>query len=127
MTTTFDEATTAAIAAFAQLDFYTALQAMRAEADYDRERDQWISRYIDEHGGGADDAEYDALHARAQATPEYAQFMDAARREILEYFDVTDDQLDWMVVLRNDDSDELWAEVNRQRSALGTGEVRGDL
>ncbi|VWD65126.1 ATP-dependent protease [Burkholderia contaminans] len=125
--TTFDEATTAAIAAFAQLDFYTALQAMRAEADYDRERDQWISRYIDEHGGGADDAEYDALHARAQATPEYAQFMDAARREILEYFDVTDDQLDWMVVLRNDDSDELWAEVNRQRSALGTGEVRGDL
>ncbi|NIE56870.1 MULTISPECIES: ATP-dependent protease [unclassified Burkholderia] len=127
MTTTFDEATTAAIAAFAQLDFYTALQAMRAEADYDRERDQWISRYIDEHGGGADDAEYDALHARAQATPEYAQFIDAARREILEYFDVTDDQLDWMVVLRNDDSDELWAEVNRQRSALGTGEVRGDL
>ncbi|MBN3745234.1 ATP-dependent protease [Burkholderia sp. Se-20373] len=127
MTTPFDEATTAAIAAFAQLDFYTALQAMRAEADYDRERDQWISRYIDEHGGGADDAEYDALHARAQATPEYAQFIDAARREILEYFDVTDDQLDWMVVLRDDDSDELWAEVNRQRSALGTGEVRGDL
>ncbi|VWC57293.1 ATP-dependent protease [Burkholderia lata] len=125
--TTFDEATTAAIAAFAQLDFYTALQAMRAEADYDRERDQWISRYIDEHGGGADDAEYDALHARAQATPEYAQFIDAARREILEYFDVTDDQLDWMVVLREDDSDELWAEINRQRSALGTGEVRGDL
>jgi hypothetical protein len=32
-----------------------------------------------------------------------------------------------MIVLRNDDSDELWAEVNRQRSALGTGEVRGDL
>ncbi|BBA44230.1 MULTISPECIES: hypothetical protein [Burkholderia] len=127
MTTPFDEATTAAIAAFAQLDFYTALQAMRAEADYDRERDQWISRYIDEHGGGADDAEYDALHARAQATPEYAQFIDAARREILEYFDVTDDQLDWMVVLRDDDSDELWAEVNRQRNALGTGEVRGDL
>lgn len=127
MTTPFDEATTAAIAAFAQLDFYTALQAMRAEADYDRERDQWISRYIDEHGGGADDAEYDALHARAQATPEYAQFIDAARREILEYFDVTDDQLDWMVVLRDDDSDELWAEVNRQRTALGTGEVRGDL
>lgn len=127
MTTPFDEATTAAIAAFAQLDFYTALQAMRAEADYDRERDQWISRYIDEHGGGADDAEYDALHAQAQATPEYAQFIDAARREILEYFDVTDDQLDWMVVLRDDDSDELWAEVNRQRSALGTGEVRGDL
>ncbi|WP_174949423.1 ATP-dependent protease [Burkholderia lata] len=127
MMTTFDEATTAAIAAFAQLDFYTALQAMRAEADYDRERDQWISRYIDEHGGGADDAEYDALHARAQATPEYAQFIDAARREILEYFDVTDDQLDWMVVLREDDSDELWAEINRQRSALGTGEVRGDL
>ena len=127
MTTPFDEATTAAIAAFAQLDFYTALQAMRAEADYDRERDQWISRYIDEHGGGADDAEYDALHARAQATPEYAQFIDAARREILEYFDVTDDQLDWMVVLRDDDSEELWAEVNRQRNALGTGEVRGDL
>lgn len=127
MTTPFDEATTAAIAAFAQLDFYTALQAMRAEADYDRERDQWISRYIDEHGGGADDAEYDALHAQAQATPEYAQFIDAARREILEYFDVTDDQLDWMVVLRDDDSDELWAEVNRQRTALGTGEVRGDL
>ncbi|EKS9793939.1 MULTISPECIES: ATP-dependent protease [Burkholderia] len=127
MTTPFDEATTAAIAAFAQLDFYTASQAMRAEADYDHERDQWISRYIDEHGGGADDAEYDALHARAQATPEYAQFIDAARQEILEYFGVTDEQLDWMVVLRDDDSDELWAEVNRQRSALGTGEVRGDL
>ena len=93
MTTPFDEATTAAIAAFAQLDLYTALQTMRAEADYDHERDQWISRYIDEHGGGADDAEYDALHARAQATPEYAQFIDAARREILEYFGVTDDQL----------------------------------
>ncbi|AOI95481.1 MULTISPECIES: hypothetical protein [Burkholderia] len=127
MTTTFDEATTAAIAAFAQLDFHTAVQAMRAEADYDRERDQWISRYIDEHGGGADDAEYDALHAQAQATPEYAQFIDAVRREILEYFGVTDDQLDNMVLLRDDDSDELWAEVNRQRSALGTGEVRGDL
>lgn len=127
MTTTFDEATTAAIAAFAQLDFHTAVQAMRAEADYDREIDQWISHYIDEHGGGADDAEYDALHARAQATPEFAQFVDAARREILEYFDVTDDQLDWMVLLRNDDSDALWAEVNRQRTALGTGEVRGDL
>ncbi|MCA8276780.1 ATP-dependent protease [Burkholderia sp. AU30280] len=127
MTTTFDAATTAAIAAFAQLDLHTALQAMRAEADYDHERDQWISRYIDEHGGGADDAEYDALHAQAQATPEYAQFVDAVRREILEYFGVTDEQLDWMVVLREDDSDELWAEVNRQRSALGTGEVRGDL
>lgn len=127
MTTTFDEATTVAIAAFAQLDFYTAVQAMRAEADYDRERDQWISRYIDEHGGGADDAEYDALHAQAQATPEYAQFIDAVRREILEYFGVTDDQLDNMILLRDDDSDDLWAEVNRQRSALGTGEVRGDL
>ncbi|CAM2180620.1 TPA: ATP-dependent protease [Burkholderia cepacia ATCC 25416] len=127
MTTTFDEATTAAIAAFAELDFYTAVQAMRAEADYDREIDQWISRYIDEHGGGADDAEYDALHAQAQATPEFAQFVDGVRREILEYFDVTDDQLDWMVQLRNDDSDALWAEVNRQRTALGTGEVRGDL
>jgi hypothetical protein len=127
MTTTFDEATTAAIAAFAELDFYTAVQAMRAEADYDRELDQWISRYIDDHGGGVDDAEYDVLHARAQATPEYAQFVDAVRREICEYFDVTDEQLDWIVVLRNDDSDELWAEVNRRRSALGTGEVRGDL
>ncbi|KVQ46062.1 ATP-dependent protease [Burkholderia cepacia] len=127
MTTTFDEATTAAIAAFAELDFYTAVQAMRAEADYDREIDQWISRYIDEHGGGVDDAEYDALHAQAQATPEFAQFVDGVRREILEYFDVTDDQLDWMVQLRNDDSDALWAEVNRQRTALGTGEVRGDL
>ncbi|KVS71550.1 hypothetical protein [Burkholderia cepacia] len=127
MTTTFDEATTAAIAAFAQLDFYTAVQAMRAEADYDREIDQWISRYIDEHGGGADDAEYDALHAQAQATPEFAQFVDGVRREILEYFDVTGDQLDWMVLLRDDDSDALWAEVNRQRTALGTGEVRGDL
>jgi len=127
MTTTFDEATTAAIAAFAQLDFYTAVQAMRAEADYDRERDQWITRYIDEHGGGADDAAYDALHAQAQATPEYVQFVDAVRREILEYFGVADNQLDWVVLLRNDDSDELWAEVNRQRSALGTGEVRGDL
>ena len=127
MTTTFDEATTAAIAAFAQLDFHTAVQAMRAEADYDRERDQWISRYIDEHGGGADDAAFDALHAQAQATPEYAEFIDAIRREILEYFGVTDDQLDNMVLLRDDDSDELWAEVNRQRSALGTGEVRGDL
>lgn len=127
MTTTFDEATTAAIAAFAELDFYTAVQAMRAEADYDREIDQWISRYIDEHGGGADDAEYDALHAQAQATPEFAQFVDGVRREILEYFDVTDDQLDWMVLLRDDDSDALWAEVNRQRTARGTGEVRGDL
>ncbi|RQS08765.1 ATP-dependent protease [Burkholderia sp. Bp9002] len=127
MTTTFDEATTAAIAAFAQLDFYTAVQAMRAEADYDHERDQWISRYIDEHDSGADDAAYDALHAQAQATPEYAQFVDAVRREILEYFSVTDDQLEWMAQLRNDDSDELWAEVNRQRGALGTGEVRGDL
>ncbi|KVH35134.1 hypothetical protein [Burkholderia cepacia] len=127
MTTPFDEATTAAIAAFAQLDFYTAVQAMRAEADYDHELDQWISRYIDERGGGVDDAEYDALHAQAQATPEFAQFIEAARREILEYFGVTDDQLDCMVLLRNDDSDELWAEVNRQRTALGTGEVRGDL
>ncbi|WP_321921531.1 ATP-dependent protease [Paraburkholderia guartelaensis] len=127
MTATFDEATTAAIAAFAQLDFYTAVQAMRAEADYDRERDQWISRYIDEHGGGADDAAYDALHAQAQATPEYKQFVAAVRSEIQEYFGVTDNQLDWVVLLRNDDSDELWAEVNRRRSALGTGEVRGDL
>ena len=127
MTTTFDEATTAAIAAFAQLDFYTAVQAMRAEADYDHERDQWISRYIDEQGGGVDDAEYDALHARAQATPEYAAFIDGVRREIMAYFGVTDEQLGWMIVLRDDDSDELWAEVNRQRSALGTGEVRGDL
>ncbi|RDV00656.1 ATP-dependent protease [Trinickia dinghuensis] len=127
MTTTFDEATTAAIAEFAQLDFDTAAQAMRAEADYDHERDQWISRYIDEYGGGADDAEYDALHAQAQATPEYAQFIDAVRREILDYFGVTDDQLDWVIVLRADDSDELWAEVNRRRSVLGTGEVRGDL
>ncbi|RQV14357.1 ATP-dependent protease [Burkholderia cenocepacia] len=127
MTTTFDEATTAAIAAFAQLDFYTAVQAMRAEADYDHERDQWISRYIDEQGGGVDDAEYDALHARAQATPEYVAFIDGVRREIMAYFGVTDEQLDWMIVLRDDDSDELWAEVNRQRSALGTGEVRGDL
>ncbi|TDG09925.1 ATP-dependent protease [Paraburkholderia guartelaensis] len=127
MTATFDEATTAAIAAFAQLDLYTAVQAMRAEADYDRERDQWISRYIDEHGGGADDAAYDALHAQAQATPEYAQFVAAVRREIQEYFGVADSQLDWVVLLRNDDSDELWAEVNRRRSALGTGEVRGDL
>jgi hypothetical protein len=127
MTTTFDEATTAAIAAFAQLDFYTAVEAMRAEADYDRELDEWISRYIEEYGGGADDAEYDALHAQAQATPEFAQFVDAVRREILDYFGVTDDQLDWVVTLRHDDSDELWAEVNRRRSALGTGEVRGDL
>ncbi|MGN6665770.1 MAG: ATP-dependent protease [Trinickia sp.] len=127
MTTTFDEATTAAIAAFAELDFYTAAQAMRAEADYDRERDQWISRYIDEHGGGADDVEYDALHARAQATPEFAQFVDAVRREILDYFGVEEEQLAWVIALRNDDSDALWAEVNRRRSALGTGEVRGDL
>ena len=127
MTTLFDEATTAAIAAFAQLDFYTAVQAMRAEADYDRELDQWISRYIDEHGGGADDAAYDALHAQAQATPEYAQFVAAVRGEILEYFGVTDNQLVCVVLLRNDDSDELWAEVNRRRNVLGTGEVRGDL
>lgn len=127
MTTTFDEATTAAIAAFAELDFDTAVQAMRAEADYDYERDQWISRYIDEFGGGADDAEYDALHAQAQATPEYAQFVDAVRREILEYFGVAEEQLEWVVQLRNDDSDELWAEVNRRRTELGTGEVRGDL
>ena len=119
MTTTFDEATTAAIAGFAELDFYTAAQAMRAEADYDRELDEWISRYIEEEGGGADDA--------AQATPEFAQFVDGVRREILDYFGVTDAQLDWVVTLRNDDSDELWAEVNRRRSALGTGEVRGDL
>jgi hypothetical protein len=127
MTTTFDEATTAAIAAFAELDFYTAVQALRAEADYDLEREQWITRYIDEHGGGADDVEYDALHAQAQATPELAQFIDAVRRDILGYFGVTDDQLEWVVTLRNDDSDELWAEVNRRRTALGTGDVRGDL
>lgn len=127
MTTTFDEATTAAIAAFAELDFDTAVQAMRAEADYDYERDQWISRYIDEFGGGADDAEYDALHAQAQATPEYGQFVDAVRREILEYFGVAEERLEWVVQLRNDDSDELWAEVNRRRTELGTGEVRGDL
>jgi hypothetical protein len=103
------------------------MQAMRAEADYDYERDQWISRYIEEHGGGADDAEYDALHAQAQATPEYAQFVDAVRKEILDYFGVADNQLDWVILLRNDDSDELWAAVNRERSVLGTGEVRGDL
>lgn len=127
MTSTFDEATTAAIAAFVQLDFHTAVQAMCAEADYDHEKDQWISRYIDERGGGADDIEYDALHAQAQATPEFAQFDDAIRKEILDYFGVTGDQLDCVVVLRNDDSDELWAEVNRRRSELGTGEVRGDL
>jgi hypothetical protein len=127
MTTPFDEATTAAIAAFAQLDLYTAVQAMRAEADYDRELDQWITSYIDEHGGGADDAEYDALHAQGQATPEYAQFVDAVRKELTEYFEVSGDQLDCIVLLRNDDSEELWAEVNRQRNALGTGEVRGDL
>ncbi|MGS0978714.1 ATP-dependent protease [Burkholderia glumae] len=127
MTTAFDETTRAAIAAFAQLDYPTAAQAMRAEADYDSERDRWISRYIDEHGGGADDAEYDALHAEAQTTPEYAQFLDGVRREILDYFGVTDDQLDWVMVLREDDSEALWAEVNLQRSALGTGEVRGDL
>ena len=127
MTTTFDEATTAAKASFAELDFETGAQAMRAEADYDRERDEWISRYIEEQGGGADDAEYDALHAQAQATPEFAQFVDGVRREILDYFGVTDAQLDWVLTLRNDDSDELWAEVNRRRSALGIGEVRGDL
>ncbi len=127
MTTRFDEATAAAIAAFAKLDLYTAVQSMRAEADYDRELDQWVSRYIEEHGGGADDAQYDALHAQAQATPEYSQFVDAVRRELTEYFEVTADQLDAVVLLRDDDSDELWAEVNRQRNALGTGEVRGDL
>jgi hypothetical protein len=128
MTIAFDEATTAAIAAFAQLDIYTAVQALRAEADYDRDRDQWISDYIDEHGGNnADDAAYDALHAQAQATPEYAQFIVALRKEMREYFEVNDDQLDWIILLRDDDSDELWAEVNRQRNALGTGEVRGDL
>jgi hypothetical protein len=127
MAPTFDEATTAAIAGFAQLDFYTAVQAMRAEADYDRELDQWISRYIDEHGGGENDAAYDALHAQAQTTSEYAQFVATVRSELLDYFGVTDNQLDWIVLLRNDDSDELWAEVNRRRSVLGTGEVRGDL
>lgn len=127
LTTAFDEPTTAAIAAFAELDFYTAVQAMRAEADYDRERDEWITRYIDEQGGGVDDMEYDALHAQAQATPEFAQFVDAVRKEIQDYFGVTADQLDWVVTLRADDSDELWAEVNRRRNALGTGEVRGDL
>jgi hypothetical protein len=93
----------------------------------DRERDQWISRYIDERGGSADDAACDALHAQAQATREYAQFVDAVRREILEYLGVADNQLDWVVLLRNDDSDELWAEVNRRRSVLGAGEVRGYL
>ncbi|WP_186165487.1 ATP-dependent protease [Burkholderia gladioli] len=127
MATTFDEAIAAAIAAFAQLDFHTAAQAMRAEADYDHERDQWITRYIDEQGGGEDDDEYDALHEEAQTTPEFMQFIDAARKEILDYFGVTDEQLDWVILLREDDSDELWAEVNRQRNALGTGEVRGDL
>ncbi|WP_322070714.1 ATP-dependent protease [Paraburkholderia bannensis] len=128
MTTTFDEATKAAIAAFAQLDIYTAVQAMRAEADYDRERDLWITRYIDDHGGErADDAAYDALHAQAQASPEYAQFIEAVRKELTEYFEVSGDQLDCMVLLRSDDSDELWAEINRQRNQLGTGEVRGDL
>ncbi|MBN3728807.1 ATP-dependent protease [Burkholderia sp. Ac-20379] len=127
MTTTFDEATMAAIAAFAQLDFETAAQAMRAEADYDYERDQWISRFIDEAGGGEDDSEYDALHAEAQTTPEFAQFIDGAKKEILEYFGVTEEQLEWVVVLREDDSDALWDEVNRQRKALGLEEVRGDL
>lgn len=127
VTTPFDEATTAAIAAFAELDFDTAAQAMRAEADYDRERDEWITRYIDERGGGVDDIEYDALHAQAQATPEFAQFVDTVRKETQDYFGVTADQLDWVVTLRGDDSDELWAEVNRRRNALGTGEVRGDL
>lgn len=43
------------------------------------------------------------------------------------YFGVTDEQLNCVVVLRHDDSDELWAEVNRRRTLLGTGEVRGDL
>lgn len=127
MTPLFDEATTAALAAFAELDYDTAMQAMRAEADLDHERDEWISRYIDENGGGTDDASYDALHAEAQTTPEYAQFIDAVRHEILEYFGVSEEQLDWVIVLRHDDSDELWAEVNRRRSELGTGEVRGDL
>jgi hypothetical protein len=127
MSRTFDEATTMAITAFAQLDFYSAVQAMRAEADYDREQEQWISRYIDEHGGGKDDEDYDALHAQAQKTPEYARCVEAVRREIVEYFGVTDEQLDWVIRLRQDDSDELWAEVNRRRNALGSGEVRGDL
>lgn len=127
MTAPFDEATTAAIAAFAQLDLYTAVQAMRAEADYDRERDQWLSNYVDEHGGGEDDAVYDALHAQAQTTPEYAQFIEATRKELKDYFEVSDDQLNWIIVLHDDDSEALWAEVNRQRTALGTGEVRGDL
>jgi hypothetical protein len=40
---------------------------------------------------------------------------------------VTEEQLDLAVILRNDDSNVLRAEVNKQRSALGTGEVRGDL
>jgi hypothetical protein len=127
MSSTYDEATTMAITAFAQLDFYSAVQAMRAEADYDREQEQWISRYIDDHGGGKDDEAYDALHAQAQKTPEYVQCIEAVRREIVEYFGVTDEQLDWVIRLRQDDSDELWAEVNRRRNALGTGEVRGDL
>ncbi len=127
MTTHFDDALQTAIATFAQLDFDTASQAMRAEADYEHERDHWITRFIDENGGGEDDAEYDALHAEAQTTPEFAQFIDGARREILAYFEVSDEQLDCVIALREDDSDELWAEVNRQRTALGTGEVRGDL
>jgi hypothetical protein len=127
-TTNFDDETAMAIAAFAQLDQETAEQALRAEADYDYERDEWIDRYIDDHGSDdMTDKLYDELHTEAQETPEYQQFCTAIRAEIREYFGVTEEQLDLAVILRNDDSNALWAEVNKQRSALGTGEVRGDL
>lgn len=118
----------AAIAAFAKLDHNTAIRALRAEADYERGRDKFIDQYIDDHGGdNVDDARYDALHSEAQETPAYEQFCRALRAELIEYFDVTEEQLDLAVILRDDDSSELWEEVNRQRAALGTGEVRGDL
>lgn len=120
--------TTAAIAAFAQLDQVTAISALRAEADYDQGRDRFIDQYIADHGGDhVDDARYDALHAQAQETPVFEAFCHALRAELIEYFGVTEEQLDLAVILRRDDSRELWEAVNKQRAALGTGEVRGDL
>jgi hypothetical protein len=118
----------AAIAAFAGLDHNTAMRALRAEADYEHGQDKFIDQYIDAHGGAdVDDARYDTLHSAAQETPAYEEFCRALRAELIEYFDVTEEQLNLAVILRHDDSQALWDEVNKQRAALGTGEVRGDL
>jgi hypothetical protein len=125
---TFDHDTITAIAAFALLDEEQAMQALRAEADYDFELEEWLEQYVDEQGGDdGDDARYDELHAAAQETPEFEAFCHQVRGEILAYFDVTEEQLELAILLRADDSPELWEEVNRQREELGTGTVRGDL